>query len=761
MMLRDRYILIAGALVLAVQQWAQAQEANPVIIVTAPGDDADADDAITQDRHALDRSSTPSVLGSLAREVPGVSLSNAQGNPWQPNLIYRGFAASPLQGNAQGLAVYVDGVRFNQPFGDTVNFDLLPDSAIESVTIKDASPVYGLNALGGALVLATKTGSTAPGVSLYGAIGDYERREGGGEAGWSRGAFSAYVAVQARHEAGWRRFSPSTLYTGFADLGWDGARAGLHIKVSGADSNLTGNGAAPVELLAADVSAVFTFPDQTLNRFNRVSLHPWVAIGEHSRIEASLYGQWLQQRTLNGDAADVEECAAIEGFLCLGNTANGEENPLRNPQGAGLADTLGGEGYGVLNRSRTVTSSNGALIQFVDKRALLGGENALIIGFSLDRSRTRFAASTELGALTPERSVTGLGDVIVQPDGAIAPVGLRTSTQYTGLFVAESLPLGPNLTAEIGLRWNEARVKLIDQLGTALNGDHVFRRLNPGVELDYRVSPALSLRAGYAETNRAPTPAELSCADETAPCSLTNFFVGDPPLRQVVGQSWEAGASGRIAGPWSLHWQFAAYRTTSRNDIQFIAAATRGRAFFQNIGTTRRQGIEVSASLARGPLSLRAGYALTDATYRSPLVFNSPDNPSAAADGTITVAPGNRIPSIPRHRGVFSVDYEGDRFTLGGDVQVQSGQVLQGDEGNREAPVAGFAVVNLRGSVRLFGKVSLFGEVSNFFDRRYATFGTFSQTSEVFLAEAPGAANPRSYTPGAPRRWLVGMKAQF
>ena len=754
-------LMLAGFIGLCAPSALAAQEAATVIIVTAPGGDVDDDDAVVLGRRALERTPAPGLLASIARDVPAVSLSNAQGNPYQPNLIYRGFAASPLQGNAQGLAVYIDGVRFNQPFGDTVNFDLLPDSAIERVTIKDTSPIYGLNALGGAVVLATKSGRTAPGVRLYGAVGDYGRSEGGGEAGWSRGEFSGYVAVQTRHEAGWRRFSPSNLTTGFADLGWDGARAGLHIKYSGAAADLTGNGSAPVELLAADFRAVFTFPDQTVNRYHRVSLHPWAAIGEHSRIEASLYGQWLQQRTVNGDAADVEACDAIGGFLCLGDAANGEENPLRNRLGAQIADRLGGEGYGLLNRSQTVTSSNGALIQLVDRRALLGGENELVAGFSLDRSRTHFSASTELGALTSERSVMGLGDVIVQPDGAIAPVGLRTATQYIGLFVAESLPLGPNLTAEIGLRWNEARVKLIDQLGTALNGSHAFRRLNPGLELDYRVSPKLTLRAGFAQTNRAPTPAELSCADAAAPCSLTNFFVGDPPLSQVVGQSWEAGASGRIDGKWALQWQFSAYRNTSRNDIQFIASATRGRAFFQNVGTTRRQGVEVSASAAHGPLILRAGYALTDATFRSALVLNSPDNPAAAADGTIIVAPGNRLPLIPRHRGVFSVDYEKNGITLGGDVQLQSGQVLQGDEGNSEALVPGFAVINLRGSVRLFGKISLFGEVSNFFDRRFATFGTFSQTSEVDLAEAPGAANPRSYTPGAPRRWLVGMKAQF
>src|SRR3546814_6402178 len=79
-----------------------------------------------------------------------------------------------------------------------------------------------------------------------------------------------------------------------------------------------------------------------------------------------------------------------------------------------------------------------------------------------------------------------------------------------------------------------------DRIGTALNGDHRFRRLNPGLEFDYRLSQGLNLRVGYAQSNRAPTPAELSCADENAPCSLANFFIADPPLKQVVAKSWEA-----------------------------------------------------------------------------------------------------------------------------------------------------------------------------------------------------------------------------
>ncbi len=737
----------------------------PDIIVTAPGGDQDDDDATRLDAADLTRAGRADVLGALARSVPGVSLADAQGNPWQPNLVYRGFVASPLQGNAQGLAVYLDGGRFNQPFGDTVNFDLLPATAIDSITLKDASPVYGLNALGGAIIIATKTGRSAPGVAVSLAGGAYGRVDGSVEAGWRRGEFSAYATAQANNDDGWRRFSPSRLYTGFADLGWDGAAAGLHLKLLAADNDLTGNGAAPVELLAADRRAVFTHPDNTRNRFLRTSLHPWAKITEATRIEASLYWQKLEQRTLNGDAADIEGCEddALGGLLCL--EAGDEQQLLIGTDGAAIADTLGGEGYGLNNRSRTDSEATGALVQFVDERPLFGGTNSLVIGFSHDRSHTRFAASSELGELTPDRSVTGLGPVIAQPDGIIAPIGLVARTRYWGLFLSDRLPLLPGLTAEIGLRWNEAEVQLDDQIGTALDGRHRFRRLNPGIELDYAVVPGLSLRAGYAETNRAPTPAELSCADEAAPCSLTNFFVGDPPLQQVVARSFEAGAQGRSDGAWQVEWLVSAWRTTSSDDIQFVASSVAGRAYFRNIGRTRRQGIELGATARHQGWTLRAGYALTDARFLDPLRLNSPNNPAAEADGSILVRPGDRIPGVPRHRGVIAIDYAGKiagrQFTLGGDLQAQSGQRLYGDEAGLQPSTAGFAIVNLRGSIAVVGPLTLFGEVTNLLDARPQTFGTFSPTDEIPLAEAPGASDPRSLGPGAPRRWLAGLKARF
>lgn len=758
-MMLKKFAVGAGIMLTSV-----ANAATPQIIVTAPGGGIDEDDAIVLKPGEIARGGTPGVLGALARVVPGLSLSDAQNNPFQPNLVYRGFTASPLQGNAQGLAVYLDGARFNQPFGDTVDFDLLPEAAIDRITIKDASPVYGLNALGGAMVVATKTGRTAPGFRLWGGFGDHDRAEGGAEAGWSSGPWSAYVAIEEQHDGGWRRFSPSTLYNGYADIGYDGATAGLHVKFIGADSDLTGNGSAPVELLAADRRAVFTWPDNTRNRFGRVSLHPWVALSDTTRIEASLYLQHLRQRTVNGDNADVEGCDddEAEGLLCL-ESADDEEALLVDRDGQPVSDILGEDGaYGVLNRSATRSTAGGGLIQLVNRRPLLGGDNVLMLGISHDRSRTRFASASELGALTDTRSVTGLGPIIDQPDRSIMPVRLTARTRYTGFFLADTLPLGPRLSAELGLRYNIADIRLDDHIGDALDGHHRFRRLNPGAELDYRLSDAITLRAGYAEANRAPTPAELSCAGPDDPCSLTNFFVADPPLRQVVTKSWEAGGAGRFrAGGWAMQWLLSAYRATNHDDIQFIASDVRGRAYFQNIGRTRRQGIDASLAATRGPWALRFGYAFIDATFRTPLLLNSPDNPAADEAGHIAVDRGDRLPGIPRHRATLALDYTGSRFTLGGDIQAQSGQYLFGDEANLQPGTKAFVTVNLRGGVRLAGPLSLFGEVTNLFDRHYATFGAFSETGEIHLSEAPDASDPRSLGPAAPRRWKLGLRAAF
>ncbi len=737
--------------------------ALPVIVVTAPGGGMDRDDALSISGSDISRTGTPDLLGALTRQVAGVSLQDAQNNPWQPNLTYRGFTASPLQGQAQGLAVYLDGARLNLPFGDTVPFDFIPEAALSRMTLLDASPVYGLNALGGALTLDTKTGRSDPGIDASVTGGRFGYVETSLAAGYAKDSFSVFGAFQYSHDDGWRDFSPSSLYNGYIDIGWDTADYGIHLKAIGADTDLTGNGVSPVELLEADRRAVFTWPDNSEGRYGRISLHPWAALSDNSRIEASLYAQRLTVKSLNGDAADIEACEDDAALLCLEPIGDEEEESvLTDATGAQIGALPGDTAYGVLNRGRSRTRGAGMLVQFVDQRPLGAGENHLVIGFSLDTSRTRFGTSTELGTMTAERSVGGLGTTIVQADGAIAPVSLVARTRYWGVFMQERLPLLPGLSAEIGLRYNHARVKLDDRIGTALDGKHRFQRVNPGIELDYQVNAHLALRAGYAETNRAPTPAELSCADENAPCSLANFFVADPPLKQVVAKSWELGASSKTnVGGWTVAGLFSAYRTTNTNDIQYVASEIRGRAYFRNIGKTRRQGVELGMTAARDGWRTSLSYAFTDATYRAPFMVSSPAHPLADAGGEIAVTRGDRLPAVPRHSVALALDYRGQGWSLGGDLIARSGVYLAGDEANLTPKIGGHAIVNLRGSADLMPGISLFAEVKNALGRKYETFGTFGEVDEVFLAEAPDATNPRAYGPGAPRRWYAGIRARF
>ena len=748
-----------------------ASESAPLpgaIVVTAPGGSFDIDDAHTLSRADILLGGRPDLLASLTRSIAGVSLQDAQGNPWQPNLVYRGFTASPLQGQAQGLAAYLDGARFNQPFGDTIGFDLIPEAALQSVALRDASPALGLNALGGTLVLETATGRSAPGMDAALSIGSFGEREVSLSAGGTAGDFSYFAAFQSRRETGWRDFSPSRLVNGYLDLGYDTQTAGLHVKLIGADTDLTGNGVAPVELLAARRAAVLSWPDRSTSRYGRISLHPWVALGEETRIEATLYRQRLRARSVNGDIADIEDCEepADAGLLCLESDDDDEASELTDANGAPIPELLDDGAYGVLNRGALHSRSMGVLAQVIDERTLGAGTNRLALGMSIDTGTSDFASSTELGAFTPLRSVEGLGPQIIQADGAIAPVSLTARTRYLGLFVAESLPLGADLTAEIGLRYNHARVRMRDRIGTALNGDHRFDKLNPGIELDWQVSPALTLRAGYAQTNRVPTPAELSCADEEAPCSLANFFVADPPLKQVVAHGWELGASGKggSAG-WHWNWQLSAWRTRNRDDIVHVASAIRGRAYFRNIERTRRQGIEASFAANTATTRISASYAFTDATFGAPVTLSSPSNPQASDAGTIEVAKGDAIPGIPRHSATLSIDHgivlAGHRLDLGGDLVARSGQRLVGDEAGLTPKLPGYVLVNLRANMQLGGAISLFGEVRNLFDRDFATFGTFAEIDEVALAEAPDASDPRAYGPGAPRRWTLGLRAQF
>ncbi len=745
------------------------------IVGTAPlasGAERDRVPANTQvlQREDLVRTGPASALRALDERVGGVSLDQAQGNPFQPNLTYRGFEASPLVGNPQGLAVYVNGTRFNAPFGDTTNWDLIPDMAIERVEVVGANPVFGLNALGGAISVRLRDGFSDQGGELELSGGSFGQIRSSAQYGVRSGNTAAYIAATGLNEDGWRDHSPSQLRQFYGDLGFRGDKSEVHLSLLGAINNLTGNGVTPVELLAVSRSAVFTYPDATRNKYLRASVNGTYEVSDNISVQASAYYSNLAQRTYNGDAADVAPCASNNSVLCLNDggalTTRGG-NPIANFLNPGLFPGLSqfqqGGPYALLNETATDTNGYGLSIQATHRSEPFGRPNQLLVGASFDGGDTTFSARTSIGALAPDRDFAGPGIVVDQTDGSITPVRVSASNRYYGLYAQDTLDLAPSLALTLSGRLNGAEITLRDQNGASLNGEHEFVHFNPAAGLTYKILPSLTAYAGYSIANRAPTPAELTCASAASPCSLTNFFVADPSLKQVVASTFEAGFRGRFdAADARVTWNAGVFRTTSDDDILFTGSEITGRGYFQNVGEMRREGVEAGINLRRGALSAFLNYAYTNATFQTAFTSISPANPFADANGATQVRRGDQIPGIPQHQLKFGLQYDiTPTWTVGTTGVASSGRVLLGDEANLNPRTGSYVVLNLNTTYRLSETVELFGLVQNLLDTKYATFGAFSPVSLVPVTQAASVSNTRSLTPGQPLAGNGGVRVKF
>jgi len=224
------------------------------------------------DRAVLDEQYALGIHDALNARLGSVVINDVQSNPLQVDLQYRGFTASPLLGAPQGIAVYQNGVRIHDPLGDVVQWDLVPENAIQSIElVPGANPLYGQNALGGGLVLRMKDGFAAPGFRIVGSAGSFDRFRGSAEYGYARDDWAAYASVSTFGEEGFRDESRSSAQHLFADVRQRTAEQEVGLSVTLADTDLNGNGPSPIELLRADRSAVFTYPDNTQNQLLMLS----------------------------------------------------------------------------------------------------------------------------------------------------------------------------------------------------------------------------------------------------------------------------------------------------------------------------------------------------------------------------------------------------------------------------------------------------------------------------------------------------------
>ena len=761
-----------------------------------------------------------SMADALNERLGSVTLEGTTTNLFQPTLRFRGFTASPLLGLPQGIAVYQNGVRINEPFGDTVQFDLFPQFAVDRVQLSaGADPTYGLNALGGALALELKNGFDHTGFRGEVSGGSFGRYTATAEYGANRGAWAFYTGATHFSETGWRIASPSEVTQAFADVAYrdEGVDAGL--SFTWADTSLNGNAPAPVELLDADRSAVFTFPDTTENRLAFVQGRANVAASDIWSVQVTGYYRDLDRRTLNGDEAEFGVCdddALPEGApaqtLCFGaddddddgdddngdddhdngddgdDDDNGGDEDDRDDDGNGDDDDDGDDdgeeeatplvdlesgrfitlldaaGDAAYNRTRTLARGYGATVQATAAAELGGRDNAFVVGASADLADVDFTTSSEVGSLTPERGVTG-SSLLASLHGLggddLFNTAIDTGNRALGLYLSNTLSATDRVHLTVSGRYNRANIDIADRLGTSLDGAHAFTRFNPAVGAVFQAGGGASVFARYSESNRAPTAAELSCADPAEPCRVPNAFVSDPPLEQAVARSVEGGLRGRWAeGDWSV----TAYRTGIGDDILFVASPELiGTGYFQNAGDTRRVGLDLELNGRRGGTGWYVGYGLLDATFQSPIELPGDDevNDAASETGAIAVEPGDRLPGIPRHslKAGFRRAIT-DAWDAAVETVFASDRVFVGDEGNDQARLDGYGVVNLRSSYRLDEGVELFVRVENLLDARYATAGVLAEL-EVFLHEVPDAGDPRFIGPGQPRSAFGGVRVQF
>lgn len=755
---------IAGAsVIVAIAARASAQQTvtlppiEVIGITPIPGSELDRSkipaNVLTVPSADFDHAISPSLVDAMIRALPGVSRSDQTGNPFQPNIDYRGFTASPVPGTPQGLAVYQNGARINETFGDTVNWDLIPEMAVNRMTLTPNNPVYGLNALGGAISIEMKNGFNYQGTQAELRGGSYGRVGASAQAGGQKGNLSGYITADAVNDAGWRDFSSSSqLRRMYLDLGARGDQTEFHLSFTGADNRLGSVAGTPVEMLNQSWSSVYTWPQNTHNQLVFLQASANYNPSDTVLLQANAYYRGFRQSHVDGNTTSAQPCV-VPGVLCFGDDAT----PLLNFAGTQVPDVFGSN-LGQIDRTWTSANTFGGALQATSTAKMLNHDNHFVFGASIDHGLVRFAGNSELATIDSNLFVNGTGVLIQQPAADLSPVNLHTRSTYTGIYATDTIDINSKLSVTAGARFNVAQIKLDDTLGTRLDSDNRFSHLNPVIGLTYKIMPNLTAYAGYSQANRAPTPLELGCSDPTHPCLIDTFLISDPPLKQVVSYTYEAGLRGTEFGQ-KLTWNIGAYRTISKDDIINVASEISGFGFFQNAAKTRRQGIEAGLTYKEARWSAYANYALVDATFQTPLTLSSPQNPAADANGNLFVVPGDHIPGIPQQRFKVGFEYSiRQPWTVGADLNAVGSQYLIGDQSNQNPKVPPYWVVNLHSSYKINKNVEVFGLVQNLFNQRYYAAGTFFDTQGIsFLT----FNDPRTFVPGMPLAAYAGIRATF
>lgn len=780
----------------------------PVAQVPAPVQSVTTED--------IQQSGSLDLSDFLNKHLAGVNVNETQENPYQPDVNYRGYTASPLLGTPEGISVYFDSVRMNQPFGDVVSWDLIPKIAISEATLMPGSnPLFGLNTLGGAIAITTKDGNSAPGTTLTTTGGSNNRRAFEFEhGGWSKGGFNWYLAGNAFHDDGWRPLSPTDVRQAFLKLGWQRANTSVGLDAAYVYNDLWGHGPQDQRMLnVLGYSSGYTLSDETFNRspfFNVTLRH---IVGMHLTLSGNAYFRNINSYSYNTDfnSDSLEEsvyqpstadqaalqAAGYTGYPTSG--ANSSNTPF--PYWRCIAQALQGAEAAekcdaFLTRSWTNQNNYGVAAQGTYSSGSGDRQNRFTAGFAVDHSSIDYVQNQQFGYINPDRTMTGInawadGSTSVNDVPFDTRVDLRGTPTTGSVFLADTLTAGKFSLLASG-RYNHTTSDNRDRIAPAagpgsLTGSAVFQRFNPAVGVTYAPVKAFNTYFSYSESNRAPTSIELGCADPENPCHLPNSLASDPPLRQVVAHTFEAGV--RSSSESKLTWSAGWYRAKNTDDLLFVSSPQANNGYFKNFGETLRQGVTVDIRRRFGAFELGGDYTFINATYQSTETIDGAGNSSndsgvPGLDGSITIGPGDHIPEIPDHMLKLYADWRPmKKLFVELILNAQSKSFARGNENNIDKPdnlhyfgtgmSPGYAVLGMSSHYQLSKRAQLFAQINNLTNRHYFTGATLAVTgftpqgnylARPFPATASGDY-PLIYStflsPGAPLAVSGGLKFTF
>ena len=769
----------------------------------------------------LAASGSADITSYLSRRFGGVHLHSAQGNPLQPDLYYRGYAASPLLGLPMGLTVYQNGVRLNEPLGDAVNWDLVPMNAIASLSLLSGSnPLFGLNTLGGSVVVQMKNGFSHPGHAVEVEGGAYGRAIANIESGGNNGAWAYYVNAQRFEETGWRDLSPSWAENLYASVDWRGDRGALGLDYHRARSDLTGNGLSPSGLLAVGRERIFSAPDITRNDTRMLALRGDYALADRVDLSANLYIRGNDTGSFNGDGMEEDEADELidEGFggvgglvgVLRGACRDAVEDELGAVLGGGdigedeFAEAVGESGCSAINNlSDRGQESRGGVVEIDAVAELFGQEHDLTVGAGFYRGGSDFSSRVQFALFDPvTRSTTEAGSV----SGGFADERTEIDTEVARnyVYVGDRFALGGDWSIMLSGFYHDSRIELRDRTGEQpqLNGEHDFGNFNWGVGAVRRWTDQVDVYAAYNESSRLPTPIELACSEELSrnpvtgeveECRLPNAFLADPPLDEVIARNLEIGLRGALSAGWN--WSLGLFRTLNKNDIIWQTGQTRSHGLFKNIDNTRRLGVEAALAGSYERWRWNINYTFIQATFEDDFDVLSPNHPANALlrgedddddDGDVpggsggadsddepedddngdrddlfntrSVNAGARIPGIPDHMFKAALDHAfSDRLSAGLELLAVAGSHLRGDESNELDKLEGYATVNARANYR-GERFEAFVLIENLFDGKYENFGLIGEEPDEIIGLDDIDDDVRFLAPGAPRAIWAGVK---